>query len=134
MPVPRSLPILALVAAAACSSAQRPAATEANAPTAKDDVTWSDPTEYHVDRATESAGETIFEHTGIGDPYRTGLAYPIFLGLLRMYPDKLGETPAAMAAKFGFVDREPDATFEEVGPGSVLGKLVVQIKKKRLKA
>jgi trans-AT polyketide synthase/acyltransferase/oxidoreductase domain-containing protein len=47
---------------------------------------------------------------------------------------QIGHSVCWLDSMVYLLDREPDATFEEVGPGSVLGKLVVQIKKKRLKA
>ncbi|HTB78451.1 MAG TPA: hypothetical protein VK762_34635, partial [Polyangiaceae bacterium] len=87
----------------ACSGAGPvgPAAGSASAPVSID-VTWSDPAEYGIERATEREGEAIFERTGIGDPYRTGLPYPIFLALLEMHPELLGATPQALADRFGF--------------------------------
>jgi hypothetical protein len=68
----------------------------------------SDPVEYAIDRVSWQAGENIFARTGIGDPYRTGVPYPIYLGLLRAYPDLFGADPQALAAKFGFVARAAD--------------------------
>ena len=40
-------------------------------------------------RATPASA--IFTRTGIGDPYRTGIPYPMFLALLRAYPDVLAK-------------------------------------------
>jgi hypothetical protein len=65
----------------------------------------SDPAEYAIDRISRDAGKAIFERTGIGDPYRTGVPYPVFLALQRAYPEILGASPAALAGKFGFVPR-----------------------------
>src|SRR5262245_5782402 len=68
----------------------------------------SDPAEYQIDRVSWQAGEAIFARTGIGDPYRTGVPYPIYLALLRAYPDIFGGDTQALAAKFGFVARAAD--------------------------
>ena len=65
----------------------------------------SDPEEYRIDRISRDAGKAIFERTGIGDPYRTGVPYPVFLALQKAYPEILGADPAALAGKFGFVAR-----------------------------
>jgi hypothetical protein len=65
----------------------------------------SDPAEYQIDRVTREAGRAIFERTGIGDPYRTGIPYPIFLALLRAYPQTFGGTTGELARRFGFVAR-----------------------------
>ena len=62
----------------------------------------SDPDEYSIDRISREAGEKIFVKTGIGDPYRTGIPYPIFLALERAYPDLLGGTTDKLADRFGF--------------------------------
>jgi hypothetical protein len=97
----------------ACSSANTPGAAGPSSVSAKVDPTWSDPAEYRIDRATEEAGSNIFERTGIGDPYRTGLPYPIFLALLEMHPELLGATPQALADRFGFTPRQPDPQSED---------------------
>jgi hypothetical protein len=68
----------------------------------------SDPAEYAIAHPSEAAGEAIFARTGIGDPYRTGIPYPVFLALLAAYPDELGATPAALAARFGLIARTPN--------------------------
>ena len=69
------------------------------------DVPMSDPAEYGIDRISRDAGKAIFERTGIGDPYRTGVPYPVFLALQRAYPDVLGKDGQELAQKFGFVGR-----------------------------
>lgn len=68
----------------------------------------SDPPEYAIDRISREAGQAIFERTGIGDPYRTGVPYPVFLALQRAYPAILGKDPQDLARRFGFVARAPD--------------------------
>lgn len=97
--------IFAIVAVAACGApATQPASvTSAEASAA---IPMSEPAEYDVRTASRAAGEAIFTRTGIGDPYRTGVPYPMWLALLRAYPEKFGATPQELAAKFGFVARE----------------------------
>ena len=68
----------------------------------------SDPAEYAIDRITREAGRVIFERTGIGDPYRTGVPYPMFLALLAAFPERFGADTTELADKFGFVARAPD--------------------------
>lgn len=99
------------VALFACSSTSPPGPVAPATATASAgvDVNWSDPAEYRIEHASEEAGEGIFERTGIGDPYRTGLPYPIFLALLEMHPELLGGTLQALADRFGFTARQPDA-------------------------
>jgi hypothetical protein len=107
----------------ACSSSSPVGPVAPSSGPAKVDVTWSDPAEYQIDRATETAGEAIFEHTGIGDPYRTGLPYPIFLALLEMHPELLGATPQALADRFGFTGRRaaPESGDRDEREGLPLG-------------
>lgn len=102
-------PLLAAAVAGACSSG-RPAAVAPTQPPAQIsvDTMVSDPAEYHIDRPSEEAGEAIFTRTGIGDPYRTGLPYPVFLALLELHPELLGSNPKEMADRFGFTARAPD--------------------------
>jgi len=77
------------------------------------EVPMSDPLEYAIDRISRGAGEAIFVRTGIGDPYRTGIPYPIFLALLRAFPDTFGATTTELANKFGFVARAADPASED---------------------
>lgn len=65
----------------------------------------SDPAEYAIEHVSEAAGEAIFTRTGVGDPYRTGIPYPIFLALLAAYPDELGANTAAFGERFGLLPR-----------------------------
>jgi hypothetical protein len=98
----------ALLFAAACTSSSVPPPSSATAPSTKVDITWSDPTEYQIPHISEEAGEEIFARIGVGDPYRTGLPYPIFLAMLSMYPDVLGDSVQAFTDRFGFTPRAPD--------------------------
>nr|HEX4317832.1 hypothetical protein [Kofleriaceae bacterium] len=68
----------------------------------------SDPAEYAIDRISREAGERIFTTTGIGDPYRTGIPYPLFLALLRGFPRVFGADTNELAARFGFLARAAD--------------------------
>jgi hypothetical protein len=70
----------------------------------------SDPAEYRIDRPSEEAGQEIFTRTGIGDPYRTGLPYPLFLAFLEVHPELLGASAKEMSEKFGFTARAIDAS------------------------
>jgi hypothetical protein len=74
----------------------------------------SDPAEYAIDSISREAGKSIFERSGIGDPYKTGIPYAFFLGLQRAYPQILGATPASLSARFGFVSRAPDPMSEDL--------------------
>src|SRR3954463_8961511 len=94
-----------------------PAATNAGASTSAttttttatvDPLPMSDPDEYAIPRISRDAGKAIFARTGIGDPYRTGVPYPIFLALLAGYPGVFGATTTELADKFGFVARAAD--------------------------
>lgn len=85
-------------------------APSARAPAA---IPISDPAEYAIDRVSRDAGRAIFERTGIGDPYRTGLPYPLFVALQRAYPDLLGKDPQELARKFGFVARPADPASDD---------------------
>ena len=103
----------ALLVIAACAGGPSTAPSTAPAPTARlagrvPELPISDPAEYAIARITRDAGAAIFERTGIGDPYRTGLPYPVFLALQRAYPALLGKDPQELAARFGFVARAPD--------------------------
>ncbi len=116
-----SFGLFALVALAgsiggACSSAPdtRRVVTAPQAhPQPKVDEMVSDPAEYHIDRPTEEAGQAIFTRTGIGDPYRTGMPYPVFLALLELHPELLGANPKEMADRFGFTQRAADPSSDD---------------------
>jgi hypothetical protein len=97
-----------LLFALGCSSAVTGAMTPAAKPSGPvpPEVPISDPSEYTIDRVSRDAGEAIFARTGIGDPYRTGVPYPVFLALQRAFPEQLGD----LARRYGFVARAANAT------------------------
>ncbi len=68
----------------------------------------SDPGEYAIEHVSRDAGERIFVTTGIGDPYRTGVPYPMFVALMRAFPTALGPDTQALADRFGFIARPTD--------------------------
>lgn len=74
----------------------------------------SDPAEYHIEHASRDAGEAIFARTGIGDPYRTGIPYAIFLALFADYPELFGADSAAFAVRFGFIPRARDRSSDDL--------------------
>ena len=115
--------IMLAVVSTACSRGAAPPAVPATAPapgapTAQTNpqasALMSDPDEYRIEHVTRDAGEAIFTRTGIGDPYRAGVPYPIFLALLRAYPDLFGKDPQELAARFGFVARAADPASEDL--------------------
>jgi hypothetical protein len=98
-------PVAAVVSAPPAAPAPVAAAAPAPAPALAPALPMSDPAEYSIAQVSRDAGAAIFERTGIGDPYRTGVPYPIWLALLRTDPARFGATPAELAGKFGFVAR-----------------------------
>ncbi len=68
----------------------------------------SDPLEYQIERISRDVGKAIFERTGIGDPYRTGVPYPIFLALVTNFPEQFGGDFEGLAGKFGLIARAAD--------------------------
>jgi mono/diheme cytochrome c family protein len=105
---------LALVVLAACTPTPAAPGSVAPVATAPPATVMSDPDEYAIARVSREAGEAIFTRTGIGDPYRTGLPYPIFLALERAFPDQLGATTQALTARFGFVARAADPASDDL--------------------
>src|SRR5437868_10925975 len=98
---PTRFPLIVVLALASCSS---PAAVLPTAPARPDprapEVPMSEPAEYDIDHVSRAAGEAIFTKTGIGDPYRTGLPYPIFLSLMRVFPETFGASTDELAERF----------------------------------
>ncbi len=102
----RSIGCFALFFAACAAPAAIPKSpTEVSPPPPSPSALMSDPAEYSIAHPTEEAGAAIFSRTGVGDPYRTGLPYPLFLALLAAYPDELGPDAAAFTTRFGFTPR-----------------------------
>jgi hypothetical protein len=94
--------VLALGVASACSSTPAPLTTAVAAPTAASAAPLvSDPDEYHDHGISAAAGESYFARLGGGDPYATGIAYPVWLALLESYPRELGGDVAGFTAAFG---------------------------------
>jgi hypothetical protein len=73
-------------------------------------VPMSDPAEYDIATVSRDAGEAIFTRTGIGDPYRTGVPYPMWLAITRAYPATFGANSSELAERFGFLARTPAPT------------------------
>ncbi|MDB4955106.1 MAG: putative transrane protein [Myxococcales bacterium] len=96
-----------------CSSPRRESVTPVVARSAIE-VPISDPYEYGIDRISRDAGKAIFTRTGVGDPYRTGVPYPIFLALLEAFPRTFGADTQALAGKFGFVARAANPKSEDL--------------------
>jgi hypothetical protein len=65
--------------------------------------TMSVPAEYTERPISAEAGADYFLHTGGGDPYATGMAYPVFLALMASYPEELGRDWNEFADKFGLI-------------------------------
>lgn len=65
--------------------------------------TMSSPAEYADQPISAEAGKEYFQHLGGGDPYATGIAYPIFLAFMESYPQELGRDWNEFAEKFGFI-------------------------------
>jgi hypothetical protein len=105
LPAVRRQLLSIVVALAGCASGPHEPAPARPTAAALPSAPFSDPAEYAIDHISEAAGEAIFSRTGVGDPYRTGLPYPVFLALLAAYPDELGGTIAGFSTKFGFTHR-----------------------------
>jgi hypothetical protein len=74
----------------------------------------SSPAEYDDRPISAAAGEEYFMHTGGGDPYAAGLAYPVFRALMDAFPEELGADWPALAARFG-LDLDPDPRQPPIG-------------------
>ncbi len=86
---------------AACT---RPApAGAASAASDPSNPTMSSPAEYAERPISAEAGADYFLHTGGGDPYAAGLAYPILLAFMDAYPDELGKDWNEFSDKFGLI-------------------------------
>lgn len=65
--------------------------------------TMSTPVEYVERPISIEAGEEYFLHSGGGDPYAAGMAYPVFIALMEAYPNELGRDWAEFSEKFGTI-------------------------------
>jgi len=94
-----------LLGAAALLAACAPAPIATQSPTAPVDraPTVSDPDEYHDRGISAALGEEYFSRLGGGDPYATGMAYPVWLALVERFPAELGGDVAHLAERFGFL-------------------------------
>ncbi len=104
---------LALLLLVACGGTAAPASQPVAVTPPPLEIPMSDPHEYAIDRISRGAGQAIFERTGIGDPYRTGIPYPIFLALLKAFPQTFGANTTELAGKFGFIARAPDPASDD---------------------
>jgi hypothetical protein len=99
--------LLAAVVAAACASGAPPAERADLAPVADDERRMSEalsvPAEYRPRPISAEAGREYFETYGVGDPYGAGIPYPLFLALMREFPDRLGRNWREFSARFGTI-------------------------------
>lgn len=97
------------------SDARAGTADGALVPTPQPAPTMSSPDEYGDRPISIEAGAEYFLHTGGGDPYAAGMAYPIFLALMEAYPDELGRDWNELADRFGFIS-DPAAKGDPTAP------------------
>ncbi len=108
------LSLVPLIALAACAHPAAPTPKPAPAPPLAAEPPLSDPAEYAIAHVSREAGEAIFTRTGIGDPYKTGVPYPIFVALVQGYPDLFGGGGVAgLADRFGFLARPADPSSDD---------------------
>jgi len=96
-----------LCASVGCASRPRvpsPIAQTASLGVVRYEGLVSDPVEYRLDRASASAGEHIFVRSGVGDPYRTGVALPVFLALIEGFPSLFGGDMRGFRSAFGMLE------------------------------
>lgn len=67
------------------------------------DEWFSEPAEYAAVVPSVEAGADYFGRTGVGDPYGAGFPYPIFVALMREYPDRLGANWHEFNDRFGTI-------------------------------
>ncbi len=92
----------------ACAPASAPAPAPASASAPGPAPVMSDPEEYRDHGISAAAGEAYFARLGGGDPYATGMAYPVWLALVEAFPAELGGDVAHFAERFGLlVDGPP---------------------------
>jgi mono/diheme cytochrome c family protein len=105
--------VLVVMAACGAPGAQPPSPPPVEDPRPAQPL-MSDPAEYAIDRVSREAGERIFVRTGIGDPYKTGVPYPVWLALMDAFPARLGANSVELADKFGFIARAPDPASDDL--------------------
>lgn len=64
---------------------------------------FSEPAEYAPRPISVEAGDFYFNEAGVGDPYAAGIPYPIFVALLRQYPQELGGSWRGFNTRFGTI-------------------------------
>lgn len=64
----------------------------------------SEPEEYRAKPVSVANGRDYFMRTGVGDPYAAGFPYPVFMALMKAYPDELGGSWSALRDKFGMIE------------------------------
>ena len=105
--VGRSSVVAAVLAAGCAGSAgtatSPPPSDPPTAPAADPLDLMSIPTEYRERPISRDAGEDYFGEYGMGDPYSAGIAYPVLLALLSLFPEELGGDVAAFTKRFGFI-------------------------------
>lgn len=99
---------LVVVIAAGCGRAAVPTASPAKAAASVEPGPLiSDPEEYGDHGLSAEMGEKYFATLGGGDPYGTGMAYPVWLGLVQAFPAELGGSVGAFAQRFGLLVDAP---------------------------
>ena len=94
----------ALLLAACAPAASAPSApVTAVAATTDAAAVMSDPEEYRDQGISAAMGEKVFGTLGGGDPYRTGMAYPVWLALVESFPKELGGDVKSFAQRFGLL-------------------------------
>lgn len=101
------------VIAIGCGSSPTSATKPSVAPESSTEI-MSSPHEYDIDRISADSGKTIFERTGLGDPYKTGIPYAFFLAMERAYPEIWGANWTQRSALFGFLDRTPEPANDDL--------------------
>ena len=63
----------------------------------------SSPAEYGERPISAEAGADYFLRLGGGDPYGSGMAYPLFLAMMEAFPNELGRDWTEFSDKFGLI-------------------------------
>ena len=74
----------------------------------------SDPVEYQEHGLSAAQGKIYFDELGGGDPYATGIAYPMLLAMMEAFPADLGPDTAAKVA--AMTEFDPDDAWTPVPP------------------